>query len=193
MVKEERLNEITKIIPNVGDMAFSLDLQTNVIQTATFVLEHFDKPFSVKYLSLYLREIGTFYELFFKYKISLINKSLIWKNPKEYNEDKHNNAKFESITADSVISYAKNFGWISEEEYFLLDDFRRIRNKLTHFSACEPSTDSAVWRCEVIKNEDLITHRKLIIHLLEDSSDSLKDNPAFNRLKQEKYFMENKL
>ena len=69
---------LESLMGEAGDLAFSLDLQTNVLQTAQFLFEYYESPFSNKYYNIYFIELGTFYELIFKYKLSLINKSLIF-------------------------------------------------------------------------------------------------------------------
>ncbi len=176
-------------IAELGDIGFSLDLKSNVLMTAHFLYENYNQPLFIKYINIYLIELGTFYELFFKYKLSQINKSLIWKNPKEYDKNKHNEAKFESIKADIAFSYAKNFGWINEAEHKLITNSKDMRNKLLHFSACEQDEDDC-WRCEILKEKDIISHLRLIKRLLEDSKDSFKEALYFNLIKKEKIYME---
>ena len=106
--------QLEKLMGEDGDTAFSLDLQSNVLVTAQFIFDHYESTFSNNYYNIYLIEMGTFYELFFKYKLSLINRSLIWDKPEQFNRDKHDNALMKTISADLALSYAFNFGWVKE-------------------------------------------------------------------------------
>ena len=190
---KEKLIKIENVLTDVGDSAFTLDLETNVLKTALFIFEYMDKPFSTKYFNIYLIEIGSFYELFFKYKLSLINNSLIWQYPEKYDKDKHVNAEMKSISADLAIAYAFNFGWINENGKKIIIDFKELRNKLLHFSACEQDDNKNTIRMQIIKNKDMQAHFKLIKRLLNDNTAIFKDNFIFQVISQEKAFIETQL
>ncbi len=178
-------------IAEIGDTAFTLSLQANVLKTAHFLYQNYNKPFFIDYINIYLIELATFYELFFKYKLSLINKSLIWKKPEEFNTKRHNDGSFPSIDVQIAFAYAKNFGWIDTDEYLLIDEARKIRNKLIHFSACEQDEDEhSGWRFELVKEKDMLKHLQLIKRLLKDSKESF-DEPIYHDLiEKEKIYME---
>ena len=182
--------KVDDLLAEVGDTAFTLDLQSNVLTTAQFIFEYKEKHLSTKYINIYLIEVGSFYELFFKYKLSLINKSLIWQYPEKYDKEKHDNAEMKTISADIAIAYAFNFGWINENEKKIIIDFKELRNKLIHFSACEQCENQNVIRMQIIKNKDMQAHLKLIKKLLNDNVTIFKDNYIFQVITQEKTYME---
>ena len=184
---EKKLESVAKI----GDTAFSLDLKSNVLKTAKFLYSNYNNQFSIDYLNIYLIELATFYELFFKYKLSLINKSLIWKKPQDFNINKHKEGDFPSIDVSLAMSYAKNFGWINQDEYNLIDGSRKIRNKLIHFSACEQDEEeNSGWRFELLEEKDMIQHLKLIKRLLKESKDSFEAPIYAHLIEQQKIYME---
>lgn len=181
---------LESLMGEVGDLAFSLDLQTNVLQTAQFLFEYYESPFSNKYYNIYFIELGTFYELIFKYKLSLINKSLIWLKPEQFDSYKHDNALMKTISADLALSYAYNFGWIDEAEKKLIEEMKTIRNKLVHFSACEPSEEEGVWRCEIVKGKEVLAHLRLVKKLLEDNQEIFRKNYMYKFIKEYKSYKE---
>ena len=180
--------QLEKLMGEDGDTAFSLDLQSNVLVTAQFIFDHYESTFSNNYYNIYLIEMGTFYELFFKYKLSLINRSLIWDKPEQFNRDKHDNALMKTISADLALSYAFNFGWVNEKEKTLINEMKTIRNKLVHFSACEPSEEENTWRCEIIKGKDIRANLKLIKRLLEESKDMFETNYLYKIIQDYKAY-----
>lgn len=188
---QETQNKKIEDIAELGDTAFALSLQGNVLTTAHFLYENYNQPFFFKYINIYLIELATFYELFFKYKLSLINKSLIWKKPEDFNITKHNDGSFPSIDVQIAFAYAKNFGWIDTQEYLFIESARKTRNKLIHFSACEQDEDeNNGWRFELVKGKDMIQHLKLIKRLLKESKESF-DEPVYHHLlEEEKIYLE---
>lgn len=182
---EKKLESVAKI----GDTAFSLDLQSNVLKTAQFLYKNYEE--FVNYIHIYLIELATFYELFFKYKLSLINKSLIWKKPQDFNINKHKEGDFLSIDVSLAMSYAKNFGWINQDEYNLIDESRKMRNKLIHFSACEQDEEeNSGWRFELLKENYMLQHLKLIKRLLKESKDTFEEPIYAHLIEQQKIYME---
>ena len=95
-----------------------------------------------------------------------------------------------TISADIAIAYAFNFGWINEDEKKIIIDFKELRNKLMHFSACEQCQNQNVIRMQIIKNKDMQAHLKLIKKLLTDNVTIFKDNYIFKVITQEKTYME---
>ena len=191
MVKDIKSAEhLESLMGEDGDTAFSFDLQSNVMATAQFIFEHYESDFSHNYYNIYLIELGTFYELFFKYKLTLINKSLIWLNPEQYNIEKHDKALMKTITADLALSYAYNFGWIDENEKNLINEMKTIRNKLVHFSMCEPSEEEDTIRFEIIKGRDMQSHLKLIKRLLEDNCADFILHPLYSIITEYKTYKE---
>ena len=191
MVKDiKSAQHLESLMGEEGDTAFSFDLQSNVMTTAQFIFEHCESKFSNKYYNIYLIELGTFYELFFKYKLTIINKSLIWLNPEQYNREKHDSGLMKTISADLALSYAFNFGWIDEEEKRLINEMKTIRNKLVHFSACEPSEEENTIRFEIIKGKDMQAHLKLVKRLLEDNCADFVIHPLYKIITEYKTYKE---
>ena len=177
MVKEEKLNEITKIIPNIGDMAFSLDLRSNLLENALYFLENYNERSNTKHLRFFIITISSFYELLFKYRLTLLNEALIWEKPDQFSKEKHLHADFKSISAQKCLDYAKAFNWISKNEEILIRNIITLRNKYLHFSICEQSEDENVWICEIMENDFFENHYILILKLLNENEQDLKTNP----------------
>lgn len=171
-----------------GDISFTLDLQTNMLLSAQYVLENFDSPLQSKYINIYLKEVGTFFELFFKYKLMLINPSLIWLQPEKYDSDKHSKADFKSISAERTIALAKNLGWLDNKEYQIVDKYRLLRNKLAHFSAYEFDDEVNSWPYEKFPYYDQVKIKSLTKKLLLEHHDILCDNPFYNIILSQDYF-----
>lgn len=168
-------------------IAFTVKLKSNAIHTAFFLLENYDSEFFRKYIEIYMCQISTFFELFFKFLLTQINPSLIWKKPEDFIQENHDNAKFQSIDARTASVLAKNFHWIDENEFKLIENFRILRNKLSHFSTNENTSVHNICLTKV-KNEEFDNIKQLIIKLLENNSQSLNDNAEYVYLKSKSYF-----
>jgi len=120
----------------VGEMYISSNLLHNLLTCADFFFYYFNKPEKNRFWGQYIVNLATFYELFFKYKMTLIHKSLIWKEIEKFDEDKYSEAEFVSLEAEKVLKYAKNMKWISDANFNNILELFKIRNKFIHFSIC---------------------------------------------------------
>lgn len=170
---EEKKDNKNENILKMGDVCFCIDLQHNVLSCAQFILENENTTISTKYLGVYLREIAFFYELFFKYNLTLISKSLIWKKTASYDEIKHNNAEMQTISYDDVIDNAKSLGWINENEFNAISELKKIRNQLVHFS-CGEIVDNNANEFNLVKI-NLDFHIELIKSLLKANKSKFKE------------------
>lgn len=156
------------------DIEFCINLQFNVINCAEFIFENENTELHFKYLGVYLREVGCFYELFFKYILSLISKSLIWASPEKYNAEKHNNADMKTISYEDLLGHAICFGWINKTEYEAIKEIKNLRNKLVHFSCGEMPMSS--------DDKIIVTALNLNFHISLIKSLLLKHKNSFDPL-----------
>ena len=171
---------------SVGDLQISMNLEYNMLDYAKYYLENipFHKTTDIfQTIKFDIISLGAFYELFFKYKLGLINASLIWKEPHKYNIDKHLSADFVSKDAFELVNYGRNFKWITESEYTLIKDVFALRNKFIHFSLCEQ--DGTSISMEIIKYDFFDKNTNLVKKLLQSLHENLKDNFWYQDIQKE--------
>lgn len=168
----------------IGDMQVALDLKSNMLEYAQYFLDNYDKPSHIKYFKFYIISISSFYELYFKFKLGLINQSLIWKDPTKFNSEKHVNADFQSKEAKELVSYGKNFNWINDRDETFINQIIALRNKIIHFSICEQD-DPSVWRYELIDKDFFKNNKQIIVKLLKSIEKECLDNPLYGIIKKE--------
>lgn len=171
-VKEKKDNKNESIL-KMGDVCFCIDLQHNVLSCAQFILENENTLISTKYLGVYLREIAFFYELFFKYNLTLISKSLVSKRVKKRNKKGQVYYKNEIINGEETIKKAKSLGWINENEFNAISELKKIRNQLVHFS-CGEIVDNNANEFNLVKI-NLDFHIELIKSLLKANKSKFKE------------------
>ncbi len=158
-----------------GDMEIALSLKGNLGECAEFILEdvHTGRPLSdVKIKLIYY---ASFYELYFKYRLTTIHPSLIWKDPTKYKHEKHVRAEFTSIDATTVLAYALNFKWISDADADLIKETNGLRNKVIHFGLNEQDSEEYI-RLERIESDFFDKNKELVIRLLRPIISDLKES-----------------
>lgn len=175
---------------NVGEMYIGTNLKHTVLQCADYFFYYYQKPEKIKFLNQYIVNIASFYELFFKFKMSLIDKSLIWDDPKQFDINKHSEANFKSINANKTLKYAKNNKWIDDKTYSLLLQIFQIRNKIAHFSLCD-NFDTNHCKFAYIPAEFDNKNYNFIRRLLLENEKDLKDDYLYFIIKKEYLLIKN--
>ncbi len=157
-----------------GDMSLTLNLEGNMIDYALYCLEKFDVlPCSHIEMKFYIISCASFYELYFKYRMSLICKKLIWKKPKEFNELDHSYANFRSKTYKNVVNYGSDKKWIDNVQEEMILELEELRNKLIHFSLQDESVNNNEIIVTKLKYYFFKNHKNNIIKLLKDIKEEL--------------------
>lgn len=174
----------------VGEMFMSSNLPHNLLTCADYFFYYFTKPEKNKFWGQYIVNLATFYELFFKYKMTLIHKSLIWKEIEKFDEDKYCEAEFVSLEAEKVLKYAKNMKWISAANFNNISELFKIRNKFIHFSICDEDSKGQVKFAQFKCNFET-EHNTLVKELLLKYGNDFDGCPDYPRIKSE-YLLKNK-
>lgn len=157
----------------VGDIEIALNLKGNLAECAEFILDDVHTGRSLSDIKIKLIYYSSFYELYFKYRLSEIHPSLIWKEPTKYKHEKHVTAEFTSIDAATVLAYALNFKWISAESASLIKETNGLRNKVIHFGLNEQDSEDFI-RVERIESDFFDRNKKLVIELLREIITDIK-------------------
>lgn len=157
------------------------NLAHNMLSSADYFLYYYDKLERIRFGGQYLVNLAMFYELFFKYKMTKIHPSLIWKKIGEYNPDKHSTADFESIKSTDVLKYALNMEWVTASEYDLINKIFGIRNAIAHFSLCEENADGNIPVAYFESDFDK-KHYDLIKRLLLENKAIFQNDLDYNRI-----------
>lgn len=174
----------------VGEMYMSSNLPHNLLTCADYFFYYFNKPEKNRFWGQHIVNLATFYELFFKYKMTLIHKSLIWKKIEEFNEDKYSEANFTSLEAFKVLQYAKTMKWISDANFNSISELFKIRNKFIHFSLCAEDESGHV-KFAYFKSNFEIKHKNLVKKLLLDNEKDFDGCPDYPRIKND-YLLKNR-
>lgn len=159
---------------DLGDMSFTLNLEGNMIDYALYCLEKFDiLPCSHIEMKFYIISCASFYELYFKYRMSLICKKMIWEIPEKFNESDHSYANFKSKTYTYVVNYASNKKWIDNVQKEMIFELDELRNKLIHFGLQEESVNNNEIIVTKLKYYFFENHKNNIIKLLKDIKEEL--------------------
>ena len=159
----------------LGQMTFGFDTQTTFLYTARFLLE----KASIADIHIFIICLSNFFELFFKYKLLLIDKKLIWQNQNKFNQQKHNNADFKSITASEALDEMMDRNIVSQDEYDVLSSLFKLRNEFEHFGNCEVSEDKSKYR--FVRTDPAFFEKliKLMKKLLKENENILANNPCY--------------
>ena len=156
---------------NNTDIKLALNLEFNLVDYAKYILEN-RAPHNIIKIKIYVICLGSFYELYFKYRLGKINESLIWERPEKYQKDKHREADFQSKKASELLAYAKNFNWIDESEKSIIEGVNDLRNRFVHFSLCEQDDSITQKRVVSIENDffdkNLALMKKLLLAIDTD-------------------------
>ncbi|MBD5087035.1 MAG: hypothetical protein HDT32_06760 [Clostridiales bacterium] len=157
-----------------GDIEIALSLKGNLSECAEFILENMHAGRALSDIKIKLIYYASFYELYFKYRLSEINPSLIWKDPTKYKQEKHVRAEFTSIDASTVLAYALNFKWVSDADAELIKETNGLRNKVIHFGLNEQDSEEYI-RVERIERDFFDKNKKLVIKLLRPIISDFKE------------------
>lgn len=152
-------------VKEVGEIYMGTNLPHNLLSCADFYFFYYDKREKFRFWGQFIVNLATFYELFFKYKMTLIHKSLIWKEIEKFNKDQYSEANFISLGAYKVLQYAKNMNWISNSNFNIISELFEIRNKFIHFSLCEEESSGHV-KFACFESDFEIKHNNLVKELL---------------------------
>lgn len=162
----------------VGDMSITLNLEGNMIDYALYCLEKFDVlPSSHIEMKFYIISCASFYELYFKFRMSLKSKKLIWAKPEDFNELNHSYANFTSKRFTKVVDYGFNEKWIDNVQKEMITELENLRNQLVHFGLQDESPRNDEIIVTKLKYNFFINHKDNIIKLLNDIK--LELNPVF--------------
>lgn len=153
----------------VGDMSITLNLEGNMIDYALYCLEKFDVlPSSHIEMKFYVISCASFYELYFKFRMSLKCKKLIWAKPEDFNELNHSYANFRSKRCKEVVDYGINEKWIDNVQKEMIIELENLRNQLVHFGLQDESSRNNEIIVTKLKYDFFINHKDNIIKLLND-------------------------
>lgn len=178
-MKYVKHNEI--VAHKVGEMYLGTNLPHNMFTCVDYFFYYYHKPEQYRFLGQYLINLSSFYELFIKYKMTTIHKSLIWKDISKFNEEAYSTANFNSIDANIALSYAKNLGWVNNAEYEIIYEMFKIRNKFIHFSLCAEDESGNI-KIAYFEHDFEQKNYDLVKKLLLDNKELFKDNFDYQRI-----------
>ena len=170
----------------IGELYFRIDLVGNCLNYARFfITETFEHTYTDN-LSLYIMSLAAFYEILFKYKMYLADKTSVWGEKKPFNNKRFNDANFGSIKMCEAAEKAKKKNWVTESEYDLIMSAASLRNRIAHFETNEPGepneTNELNFRCIRLEPYYFEKHRDLVIKLLKDNESIFNSHETYKKI-----------
>ncbi len=174
---------------NINDWKISLDLKSNMLTFAEYIL---DPKNNNKYdfidIKFKIISYATFYELFYKYIITLKEgKDAIWVKSECFDLEKHKKAEFSSKdfkeVKKSADKYLTNVN-ISEKENELINSTHSLRNKILHFGLCEQDESTNEWAYQCLDPEFFTANKTIVKKMFLSLNLTLKDDPVYYIIKQ---------
>lgn len=182
MIKYCKLTDIKA--NNIGEIYMTTNLSHNLLKCAEYFFHYYDKPEKYRFWAQFIINLSSFYELFIKYKMTTIHKSLIWKDISKFNIEDYSQGEFVSIDAKKALIFAKNLNWLTDVEYDNISDIFQIRNKFCHFSLCEEDDYGHV-KVAYFEGDFEKMHYGLVSNLLLSNKDLFVNNLEYERIIKE--------